>query len=260
LAGLVAAPAWAAEITSPTTQARVAHGEFLTQVAAATSSPAVVCVVDSGVSLNADTTASLVGRESIYGGTLDGVDEHGTYMAMHAASPINGFGGVGAWPAAKIYSVRALAQGETIYARSAVYQAIDKCRAAKTNGINVQVILMSLGGDPPLPGSTEQLATSDSVQQVRNVGIDVVAAAETAAARWSTRAANRACSPSPRPTARGRRAHLPRGAARWLSGRRAAASTPTTCRPVNREREPGQASRPPTSPGCSPRYATPRRH
>src|SRR3954451_6428188 len=95
-----------------TAQAVAAHGEFLTQVPVPTTQ-GVLCLVDSGVDINADTEPILLGRESVFDGTVDDVTSyhHGTYVAMVAGAAANGWGMVGAWPHLRVLSVRALPEG-----------------------------------------------------------------------------------------------------------------------------------------------------
>ena len=92
-------PAAGAQELTLTAQAVAAHAEFLTQ-APPPPVQGVLCLVDSGVDLNPDTEPILVGRESVFDGTLDDVTpyHHGTYVAMVAGAAANGWGMVGAWP------------------------------------------------------------------------------------------------------------------------------------------------------------------
>ena len=176
------AAAQAYETPSPAAQAIAANASFLTSMpAVAPASRPVVCVVDSGVDANDDTTPQLVGAASVYGGTTADVDpdKHGTEMAMTAVAPANGWGMVGAFPGAGVYSVRAMQAGETGYAASAVNQAINKCRQAKVvDGVNIKVISLSLGSDvSPAANSIDYQQAAVAVDQARATGIDVVAAA-----------------------------------------------------------------------------------
>jgi hypothetical protein len=176
------ASAQAYETPSPTAQAAAANAAFLASMPPASpASRPVVCVVDSGVDANDDTTPQLVGAASVIGGTTADVDanKHGTEMAMTAVAPPNGWGMVGAFPGAGVYSVRAMQAGETGYATSAVYQAINKCRQAKVvDGINIKVISLSLGSDvSPATNSIDYQQAAVAVDQARTAGIDVVAAA-----------------------------------------------------------------------------------
>jgi hypothetical protein len=176
------AAAQAYETPTPTAQATAAHAAFLASMPASMpASRPVVCVVDSGIDANDDTTPQLVGAASVYGGTTADVDPdtHGTEMAMAAVAPLNGWGMVGAFAGAGVYSVRAMQAGETGYATSAVYQAINKCRQAKiVEGVNIKVISLSLGSSSSPPtNSIDYQQAAVAVDQARSAGIDVVAAA-----------------------------------------------------------------------------------
>ncbi len=135
-------PAWA-EVGVPvaTVQAVAADAQFL-EYAPPPAAPGVVCLIDSGVDPNPDTTPILVGSDALQAGT-DTADElsklsprvqpgnhpdgHGTYMAMIMAAPVNGWGMVGIAPTSvRVYSVKALAAGRTrfsfaVYANSIVH-------------------------------------------------------------------------------------------------------------------------------------------
>lgn len=102
-----AADARAAEVI-PTAQAVAADAAWLAY-APPPPQPVSVCLVDTGVNLNADTSAAVVTRDALDHGTLDDVDaqeHHGTQMAMMMAAPVNGVGMVGIWPAVRVESVR----------------------------------------------------------------------------------------------------------------------------------------------------------
>ncbi len=176
------AAAQAYETPSPTAQATAARAAFLASMPAMSpASRPVVCIVDSGIDANDDTTPQIVGAASVYGGTTADVDtnKHGTEMAMTAVAPANGWGMVGAFRGAGVYSVRAMQAGATGYATSAVYQAINKCRQAKVNdGVDIRVISLSLGSDvSPAPASLDYQQAATAVTQARSAGINVVAAA-----------------------------------------------------------------------------------
>ena len=127
LAAAAPAPAGAQELTL-TAQAVAAHAEFLTQ-APPPPVQGVLCLVDSGVDLNPDTEPNLVGRESVFDGTLDDVTpyHHGTYVAMVAGAAANGWGMVGAWPHLKILSIRALPENSEHMAGDAYRAGILRC-------------------------------------------------------------------------------------------------------------------------------------
>src|ERR1022692_1817314 len=123
-----------AEVGVPagTVQQSAADALFL-QYAPAPSTPGIVCLVDSGVDPNPDTTPILAGSYALSPNTntedelaalnlpLPGghPDGHGTYMAMIAAAPANGWGMVGLAPTSvRIYDLKALAAGHTTFAFS----------------------------------------------------------------------------------------------------------------------------------------------
>ena len=72
--------------------------------------PATICVIDTGVTPTPDLT--ITARSSTLPGTLDDISAkpgqpgHGTTVAHFAAAAVNGWGGSGAFPHARISSVR----------------------------------------------------------------------------------------------------------------------------------------------------------
>lgn len=176
--GVVATQAAANELTV-TAQAVFSHGEFLTQ-APASPSQGVLCLVDSGVDVNPDTEAMLVGRESVLGGTTDDVTayHHGTYVAMVAGAAANGWGMVGAWPGLRVLSVRALPEGTENLSGDAYRDGILSCRQAKrARGVDVKVIELALGG--PMQGRTpaELADLNEAIARARADEISIVSAA-----------------------------------------------------------------------------------
>lgn len=181
LALAAAAPAAAAgaqELTL-TAQAVAAHAEFLTQ-APPPPVQGVLCLVDSGVDLNPDTEPNLVGRESVFDGTLDDVTpyHHGTYVAMVAGAAANGWGMIGAWPHLKILSIRALPENSEHMAGTAYRAGILRCVAAKNSGkADVRVIELALGGPVAGRATAELAEITEAVVYARQFGIVVVSAA-----------------------------------------------------------------------------------
>ncbi|MCW3004059.1 MAG: hypothetical protein JWQ20_3357, partial [Conexibacter sp.] len=97
-----------------TSQAAASNATASTWIPAPTD-PAAVCIVDTGVTPNDDTT-NVVARLSVDGGDpgdVDAIGHHGTLMSMIASAPYNGFGMVGAAPSVKVVSVRAKRPGES---------------------------------------------------------------------------------------------------------------------------------------------------
>lgn len=162
-----------------TAQAVAAHGEFLTQ-APPPPVQGVLCVVDAGVDLTPDTEPILVGRESVFGGAVDDVSQssHGTYVAMVAGAPANGWGMVGGWPRLKVLSVRALdGTGEDVGV-NLYRQAIQRCvRAKLEQGVNVRVIELAVGGRADIRSPNEVVGIRDSISRARQNDIVVISAA-----------------------------------------------------------------------------------
>ena len=106
---LIATVTGAASAASPpiTRQAAAADAAFLAYAPAPPAGAGALCLVDTGVTANPDTTPGLVSATALDGGTGDDVDplKHGTIDAAVAGG--SGHGGLlGAWPLLKIVSVR----------------------------------------------------------------------------------------------------------------------------------------------------------
>jgi hypothetical protein len=177
---LVAA-AWApasASAESPliTMQARAANAEFLAFAPPPPGGAAAVCLVDSGVDLNPDTERNVVYRTAIDGGEPGDVrpTKHGTSMAMTMGAPVNGWGGVGAWPHVRIVSVRALSPGEEGFPFDLYERALLRCVKASEERA-VATVNLSLGGTGVTVRARERLR--DRIQVARLEGLNVVAAA-----------------------------------------------------------------------------------
>jgi len=159
-----------------TQQAASARAAFLAY-APAPAQIAGLCLVDSGVNLTPDTQAAISSRAALDGGPVDDVDpaRHGTLMAMVAAAPLNDFGMVGAWPAARITSLRAQRADASPYSVADYVNATNRCtREAPQTG--VKVINLSLGGQGQLTTGSEE-AIDDAILRARQLNINVVAAA-----------------------------------------------------------------------------------
>ena len=146
--------------------------------------------MDSGVDPDPDTTPILAGsyalspdtntedelaalNPSLPGGHPDG---HGTYMAMIAAAPANGWGMVGFAPTSvRVYNLKALAAGQSMFAFSAYAMAISRCQALSSS-MPVTVVNLSLGSGTQ-PTSSELETLEDFVQAASAHGLGVVAAA-----------------------------------------------------------------------------------
>jgi hypothetical protein len=102
-------------------------------------------------------------------------DGHGTYMAMLAAAPANGWGMVGLAPTSvRIFNMKALAAGQTTFSFSEYGSAISACQAL-TATMPVSVVNLSLGSATQPSG--EELDELDAyVRSAHKVGLGVVAA------------------------------------------------------------------------------------
>ena len=182
LGGLALGPAGALAAEGPavTSQARGARAEALAY-APAPPSPGAVCLVDSGVDLVPDTSANVIARVALDGGTPGDVlaGKHGTLMAMVGGAPRNGWGMVGAWQHLRVASVRALPEGQDGFPFDNYRRGIYACRELRQAGQPITAINLSLGGvqSPPV---SELERLRDSVRFARSDGINVVAGAGNA--------------------------------------------------------------------------------
>ena len=180
-----------AEVGVPagTAQQAAADALFL-QYAPTPPNPGIVCLVDSGVDPTPDTTPILAGSyalspntntndelaaldPSLPGGHPDG---HGTYMAMIAAAPANGWGMVGLAPTSvRVYNVKALAAGQTTFSFSEYAVAIYRCQALSSS-MPITVVNLSLGSGTQ-PNGSELETLENYVQSANAHGLSVVAAA-----------------------------------------------------------------------------------
>jgi hypothetical protein len=193
-AGVCAAASTAtAEVGAPaaTVQAIAADAQFL-EYAPPPAAPGVVCLIDSGVDPNPDTTPILAGSYAVQGGTdtsdelskLDPLVEpgnhpngHGTYMAMIMAAPVNGWGMVGIAPTSvRVFNVKSLAAGQSTFSFSTYAYATTHCLSGPAGVTGLTVVNLSLGVDKqPTPTDLGELA--DTVAEARRMGFSVVAAA-----------------------------------------------------------------------------------
>jgi Subtilase family len=176
-------------VPAGTVQQAAANALFL-QYAPAPATPGVICLVDSGVDPSADTIPILAGSYALSPGTntddelaalnprLPGghLDGHGTYMAMIAAAPANGWGMVGLAPTSvRVYNLKALAAGQTTFAFSEYAVAIYRCQALSSS-MPITVVNLSLGSSTQPHGS--ELDTLENYVQSANAhGLSVIAAA-----------------------------------------------------------------------------------
>jgi len=190
LAGVALCGQASAEVGVPTgTVQQAAADALFLQYAPAPPVPGVICLVDSGVDPNPDTTPILAGSYALSpdtstedelaalnpplpGGHPDG---HGTYMAMIAAAPANGWGMVGFAPTSvRIFNMKALAAGQTTFVFSEYASAISACQAL-TATMPVSVVNLSLGSDTQPTGEELEKLEND-VRSAQKAGLGVIAA------------------------------------------------------------------------------------
>jgi hypothetical protein len=138
---------------------------------------AALCLVDTGVDHNPDTT-NVIARYSVDGGDPGDLspDHHGTLMAMIASAPYNGFGMVGAAPSINIVSVRASRDGRT-FGGTDLTSAVQICINKRT-AYNIKTVSLSLGGALVVHlDASAMAAVEDTVESARRVDLNVVAAA-----------------------------------------------------------------------------------
>jgi Subtilase family len=167
-----------AEELPVTVQARAANAAWLPYAPMPNGGARTLCLVDTGLELNADLATAIVGRAALDGGTVEDVDphKHGTSMAMIAAAARNGAGMVGAWPAIRVRSVRAASAstdgGTTRFAFADYARAIRVCQSSP----DVAAIVLALSGAEPA-SSAETETFTDYVVKAHDRGMSVVAAA-----------------------------------------------------------------------------------
>jgi hypothetical protein len=174
---LATAPATASAEQTITTQAIADDGAFLPYAPPPTT-PAAMCLVDTGVNMNPDTEGVVVDRTAIDGGSGSDVspEEHGTVLAMMAAAPRDGWGMVGTAPTAtRIVSVRILQPGQTTFPFSSYAAGITVCLELR-QGYEVKSIDLSLGNSET-PSSSEYNNLANTIERAEDYGVAVVAAA-----------------------------------------------------------------------------------
>jgi hypothetical protein len=185
----VAASTAAAEVGAPTAtvQAIAADAQFL-EYAPPPAAPGVVCLIDSGVDPNPDTTPILAGSYAIQGGT-DTSDElskldppvepgdhpngHGTYMAMIMAAPVNGWGMVGIAPTSvRVFNFKALAEGHTTFPYAVYANAIVECLDRPAGITGLTVVNLSLGtGTAPTQADVDAIENAAADAGRHNVNV-----------------------------------------------------------------------------------------
>ncbi len=185
VAALIAALPTVAGAASPpiTRQAAAADAAFLAYAPAPPAGAGALCLVDTGVTANPDTTPGLVSATALDGGTGDDVDplKHGTIDAAVAGG--SGHGGLlGAWPLLKIVSVRSTdvpSPGqEPTFDFNSYRQGIDRCIQP---GSSVQIYAIDLPLASVIPPSPDQTAFfANAVARAQAQGSTVLAAAGNA--------------------------------------------------------------------------------
>ncbi len=165
-----------------TAQAQAANAAFLAYAPAPAHGPGALCLVDTGVSTNADTSPGLVSatalEESGNGADVD-PQGHGTTMAMIAGAAGNGM--IGAWPQLKIVSVRATEKPspgqEPTFEFNDYWEGIQQC--LEHASFHVDAIDLALSSMiPPSPDQAQKLQTAVAQASASNVAI-VAAAGNT---------------------------------------------------------------------------------
>lgn len=164
----------AAEQVEITAQAKAARADFLLR-AVAPGPAATICLVDTGVNVNPDTTA-VVDRLKVTGEATDqSPTKHGTQMAMFIGAAANGYGMVGIWPAARIVSVRANVPDQDVFTPAGYINGVKLCNdVALLYGI--KIIALPFSSELAL-SSSEAQALTEEVEGARQTGISVVGAA-----------------------------------------------------------------------------------
>ncbi len=190
LAGVALCGQASGEVGVPagTVQQAAADALFL-QYAPAPPVPGIICLVDSGVDANPDTTPILDGSRALLPNTdtedelaaldppLPGghPDGHGTYMAMIAAAPANGWGMVGLAPTSvRVFNLKVLAAGQTTFNFAEYAVAVSRCEEMSAS-MPITVVSLSLGSDNQ-PISSEREVLENYVQTANAHGVGVVAA------------------------------------------------------------------------------------
>jgi hypothetical protein len=144
--------------------------------------PATICIIDTGVTPTPDLT--ITARWAYDGGTLDDVratDDspgHGTLVAHFAAAAVNGWGGAGAFPHARITSVRVFPREGGARWQDYI-RAVTRCPKLDPN---TKVIVIAIGGQEISPDEAAEL--EHHIDQARDLyDMNVVAAAGNSTGR-----------------------------------------------------------------------------
>jgi subtilisin family serine protease len=144
--------------------------------------PATICLIDTGVTPTPDL--DITARWAYDGGILDDVRAtednpgHGTLVAHFAAGAVNGWGGAGAFPHARISSVRVFPKEGGASWREYI-AAISRCLKLDAN---TKVIVISIGGHEIADREADELDAH--IEQARNLyDANVVVAAGNSSGR-----------------------------------------------------------------------------
>ena len=171
----LATPALAAT-PAVTAQAQAANAAFLAYAPAPADGAGALCLVDTGVSANPDTSPGLVSATALEeGGSGEDVDPqgHGTTMAMIAGAAGNGM--IGAWPQLKIVSVRATTKPqpgqEPTFEFDDYAEGIQHC-LQEQGSFHIDAIDLALSSTiPPSPDQTHTLQSAVAQAHAKNTAI-----------------------------------------------------------------------------------------
>jgi hypothetical protein len=178
---LLAVAASSASAASPpvTDQATTADAAFLAYAPPPPNGAGALCLVDTGVNADADTTPGLVSATALDGGTGNDVDPlgHGTIDAATAGG--SGQGGlIGAWPQLKIISIRSTnvpsAGQEPSFEFDDYWKSINAC--LQQSGPPLYAIDLPLASTIQ-PSPDETAAFAAAVSQAQAHGVTILAAA-----------------------------------------------------------------------------------
>ncbi len=169
----------AAATPAVTAQAQAANAAFLAYAPPPQQGAGALCLVDTGVHANPDTSPGLVSATALEGASGEDVDPqgHGTTMAMIAGAV--GAGMVGTWPQLKIVSVRAAEQPspgqEPTFEFNDYAEGIQHC-LQEQGSFHIDAIDLALSSTiPPSPDQTQTLQSA--VAQANSKNVAIVAAA-----------------------------------------------------------------------------------
>jgi hypothetical protein len=137
-----------------------------------------ICFIDTGITPTPDLDiadrTSLVGDDPNDVTAVPGQPGHGTTVAHFAAGKVNGWGGAGAFPHARVTSVRVFATAASGTIWQSYLRALDACRQRAHS--TLRVVVMSIGGQSI--NANEAAELEDRVAWMRNrFDVNVVTAA-----------------------------------------------------------------------------------